>query len=75
MSKHREEFDDEREAQGATSILHNEPPDSPVNAVAVSELAYRRWLERGCPLGSPDEDWFAAEEELRSRVGTTQNDG
>ncbi|MDD5544173.1 MAG: DUF2934 domain-containing protein [Acidobacteriia bacterium] len=32
----------------------------------ISELAYRLWNERGCPIGSPDEDWFRAEEELRN---------
>jgi hypothetical protein len=30
----------------------------------VSELAYQLWFERGCPIGSPDEDWFKAEDEL-----------
>jgi len=28
----------------------------------VARLAYKRWLERGRPLGSPDVDWFAAEQ-------------
>ena len=28
--------------------------------------AYRLWEERGCPIGSPEEDWFRAEEEIRS---------
>jgi hypothetical protein len=27
----------------------------------VQLLAYRLWLERGCPDGSPEEDWFRAE--------------
>ena len=27
----------------------------------VPELAYQLWQERGCPEGSPDEDWFQAE--------------
>jgi Protein of unknown function (DUF2934) len=27
----------------------------------VSDLAYRLWEARGCPLGSPDVDWFSAE--------------
>jgi len=30
-------------------------------------LAYQFWLERGCPAGSPAEDWFRAETALRSR--------
>jgi hypothetical protein len=28
-------------------------------------LAYAFWQARGCPEGSPDEDWFLAEEQLR----------
>jgi len=27
----------------------------------IEHLAYQLWLERGSPIGSPDEDWFRAE--------------
>jgi len=27
----------------------------------IAALAYRLWQERGCPIGSPEEDWFRAE--------------
>jgi len=27
----------------------------------VETLAYKLWVDRGSPLGSPDVDWFAAE--------------
>ena len=30
----------------------------------IAALAYRLWLERGWPEGSPEEDWFLAEREL-----------
>ncbi len=30
-------------------------------------LAYGLWQARGCPQGSPDEDWFRASAKLRSR--------
>jgi hypothetical protein len=33
----------------------------------VADLAYQRWVERGCPQGSAEEDWFEAERVLRSR--------
>jgi hypothetical protein len=33
----------------------------------TEKLAYEFWQERGCPEGSPDEDWFRATKELRSR--------
>ncbi|SPF56190.1 hypothetical protein SBA4_80003 [Candidatus Sulfopaludibacter sp. SbA4] len=25
----------------------------------IAALAYQLWNERGCPAGSPDEDWFS----------------
>jgi hypothetical protein len=31
----------------------------------VAERAYCCWHERGCPQGSPEEDWHRAERELR----------
>jgi len=30
----------------------------------VARLAYSYWEARGCPIGSPEEDWFRAEHEL-----------
>ena len=33
----------------------------------IALLAYRYWQARGCPDGSPEEDWFKAECELRCR--------
>jgi hypothetical protein len=37
----------------------------------VAALAYRLWNERGCPAGSPEEDWFRAERELNGRHETS----
>jgi len=34
----------------------------------TAALALELWRARGCPEGSPDEDWFRAVEELRSRA-------
>jgi len=34
------------------------------SADAVRQLAYQLWLDRGCQGGSPEEDWFRAEEIL-----------
>jgi hypothetical protein len=31
----------------------------------ISALAYFYWQQRGCPVGSPDEDWFRAERDIR----------
>lgn len=33
----------------------------------IALLAYRIWESRGCQGGSPEEDWFQAEQQLRSR--------
>ena len=30
----------------------------------ITDLAHLRWLLRGCPEGSPEIDWFAAELEF-----------
>ncbi len=36
----------------------------------IAALAYQLWQARGCPEGSPQEDWFHAAEQLRSRSYT-----
>jgi hypothetical protein len=33
----------------------------------IAAHAYRCWHERGCPHGSPEEDWHRAERELREQ--------
>jgi hypothetical protein len=42
---------------GTTAFGHSE----------IAALAHDLWVRRGCPDGSPQEDWFHAVEELRSR--------
>ena len=32
---------------------------------AIARLAYQLWLQRSCPVGSPEDDWFRAENLLR----------
>ena len=34
----------------------------------VAKVAYKFWEERGCPFGSPDVDWFAAERAVYSSL-------
>jgi hypothetical protein len=31
---------------------------------SVEKLAYAYWQQRGCPIGSPEIDWFRAEQQL-----------
>ena len=33
----------------------------------IAVLAHALWQARGCPEGSPEEDWFHAAQELRAR--------
>jgi len=49
----------ENTADGVASI------DS--NGSEIATLAYQLWNDRGCPMGSPEEDWFRAEHELKGR--------
>ncbi len=37
----------------------------------VAALAYELWQERGCPVGSDQEDWFRAEAQLESQRCST----
>jgi hypothetical protein len=43
---------------GIASFGHNE----------IAVLAHELWQGRGCPVGSPEEDWFGAVEQLRSHA-------
>ena len=36
----------------------------------ISLIAYCRWMSRGCPEGSADEDWLAAE----TRAGALESE-
>jgi hypothetical protein len=63
----------------STRILDDEPGETPVELMEVddevsaptqsqiAELAYSYWEARGGQGGSPWEDWFRAERELRRK--------
>jgi hypothetical protein len=38
-----------------------------VDQQEIARLAYEFWEARGCPDGSPEEDWLRAERDLQSR--------
>lgn len=38
----------------------------------IEFLAYLHWIERGCPWGSPEQDWFRAESELKAQTATAR---
>ena len=47
--------------------------DGAPDEAEIAGLAHRLWLDRGCPEGNPEEDWFLAERELRR--GSQRQDG
>ena len=42
----------------------SEPDKRVVDESKISARAYELWQAQGCPVGSDQEDWFNAEEEL-----------
>jgi hypothetical protein len=65
----------------ATTHLNRPAPESKRKSSAtaaakpdhIAELAYTMWESRGCPIGSPEEDWFKAEQELALTAGSADN--
>jgi hypothetical protein len=56
----------------------NDPVTRQVEGIPHEEIAlraYRLWEERGSPAGSPEEDWFRAEQEIRSERRESQTAG
>lgn len=39
----------------------------------ITGLAHQHWEERGRPLGTPEEDWFRAENEIKLRGRPVQD--
>jgi hypothetical protein len=44
--------------------------EAPVDREMVEAMAYQFWLQRGCPIGSDQEDWYRAERELKDKSHT-----
>ena len=42
------------------------PAASPRSDEEIARKAYELWEHRGRPFGSPDEDWYKAQQELRT---------
>jgi Protein of unknown function (DUF2934) len=57
----QQEHEKPRTAPGAEGSNHDAREQD------IAALAYSLWQGRGCPAGSPEEDWFPAEEKLRFR--------
>ena len=42
-----------------------------MDSAQIAALAHQLWVARGCPEGSPEVDWFQAEENLRQQLHQT----
>ena len=40
----------------------------PEQCEEVAKLAYLYWQGRGCPEGSPEDDWLRAEQEIQQKL-------
>ena len=49
-----------------------EQTSEPESQQEITALAYELWQARGCPEGTPEEDWFRAEEEIAGSEGMVQ---
>lgn len=49
-------------------LLTTDNRSSILDPEMVAQLARSYWEARGCEGGSPEEDWFRAEQELYSRM-------
>jgi len=48
--------------RGAENNSADHSGDDAAFSKDIAALAYFLWMDRGCPDGSPDQDWFRAEE-------------
>ena len=57
-------------AEQEAGTNQHESPDQQAEQQEIAVLAYQFWQERGCPEGSPEEDWYRAirQRQLRSLV-------
>ena len=64
-----------REALEHSGIAHRQTREAmsahgifPFGHLDIAALAHELWHARGCPEGTPQQDWFHAAEQLRSRA-------
>jgi hypothetical protein len=66
----RQALEHSQQAFEHTEKMHREAVNERRGAIPghgeISELAYSLWQGRGCPQGSPDQDWLQAAHQLRA---------
>lgn len=75
MSKRTLKSTEEMESGSAPSPIENQEPHDSIDQAKIADRAYQRWVERGCPQGSAEEDWLEAERELTSQGATMRQAG
>ena len=43
------------------AVQRETKPEAEKSTQDIANLAYALWQQRGCPEGSPEQDWFEAE--------------
>jgi hypothetical protein len=56
---------------GITTAVVEELPETETRK-EIAALAHQFWQARGCPNGTPEEDWFRAEQEISKSKGARQ---
>ena len=52
-------------AKKPTSVVQSAISPAASGSDDIARLAYTYWQARGCPAGSPEEDWLRAESDLQ----------
>jgi hypothetical protein len=58
--------------QDGITTTRVEEISKPENQQQIAILAYKFWQTRGCPEGTPEEDWFRAKQEIVTTKGMEQ---
>jgi Protein of unknown function (DUF2934) len=56
------------EKKAATKVAASNVTEMKISYEQVAQLAHKYWAERGHQHGNDAEDWFRAEQELRSKA-------
>jgi hypothetical protein len=67
MSRHKNLTVGASPASPTAVIVEDQPEITPTEE-EIARLAYSFWEERGSTNGSPEDDWFRAERELKTKT-------
>jgi len=66
----RQALEESKDAHRRTHASPNGHGVETFGHAEIAALAHQLWQARGCPEGSPEEDWYHAAEQLRSLAHT-----